>query len=575
MMRETHPLADWHRLEDDPPPERVMDAAACVHEALEHAAVAISEHEAALGFEMAKATGRHTDMVLISLAEILEEYPRAAAELPTDFLAEILRGLAGYDARSDIRGDTRIALSAATTLMEEWAPDGPDSGGQGLATATAARLAILARALRAVMPPEMAALDAQVRSPQHAAWLVACGVSDRLNERQVPVSEGAFRRIRRQLDAAVIAASAIDEPDVALWTSQLLRCITGDPDAKHDPVAPAVADAGLRFLEGQLAAASAGERLRSGELARISAEYLGAIAYGAGSLLPPEARFSRDPTTQNTHHRHHRACRRGDDGPDGNAAALRGKADAEPFAGCQPEHGTATRPTGGTSSARLQLLVRYNGTHERRMGGRRVGGHPERRLMAYVSAAGDLRCRLCDSLLERRHDRSWACASEDCPHGALNQALMSGTRRDDAIRQFRLQRRRQRGTDRERFDDEAARDLCGAAARAWPPPEHKPCPDPVDEIETALRSAGATDAALMNARNWLELVMVGEPLLPITRTLWRGYHFGEELPCPLGPEFGSCTNECEACEGMGLLLQDCDHCAPYVQIIPAALVDSM
>ena len=195
--------------------------------------------------------------------------------------------------------------------------------------------------------------------------------------------------------------------------------------------------------------------------------------------------------------------------------------------------------------------------------------------MAYVAEEIDLRCRLCDSGMERGHNRSWACVSEKCAHGALNRALISGTKRSDAIREFRLQRRRQRATDRERFDDEAARDLCAEAARVWPPPEYSRFPDPVDEIVAALRSVGATAAAMTNARNWLELVMVGEPLRPVTKALWRAYNFGEALPCPLGPEFGSCTDKCEACEGMDMLLQDCAHCAPYIQSIPATLVDGI
>ena len=196
--------------------------------------------------------------------------------------------------------------------------------------------------------------------------------------------------------------------------------------------------------------------------------------------------------------------------------------------------------------------------------------------MAYSDANGvKLWCSICDSLLERRDDRSWACVEQECPQGIINWARKTGVPRSAAIQQFRLGRRSRRGLERARFDDEVARDLCAAAARAWPPAEHEPSPILADEIAVALGGVSANEGDIANARNWLELVTVGEPPRTILDTLWRGYNFGEALPCPLQSEQDECTEECVACYGSHLLLQDCDHCTAYIQIIPAALVDGV
>ena len=190
----------------------------------------------------------------------------------------------------------------------------------------------------------------------------------------------------------------------------------------------------------------------------------------------------------------------------------------------------------------------------------------------------DLRCWICDAQLERPYlGSSWLCMHEDCRQGVTNLARIEGLDRDVALQQFRRNRRRRRRLQPARLGDEEAREACADAARAWGQRASARGQGHHDAIEEALRGANLDEATFENAKDWLDIVTVGakDETESVSTTLWRAYSFGEKLPCPLQAGSTKCSYGCQACYGTGELYEDCDHCTPYIEIIPAALADAV
>ena len=190
----------------------------------------------------------------------------------------------------------------------------------------------------------------------------------------------------------------------------------------------------------------------------------------------------------------------------------------------------------------------------------------------------ELRCWLCGAPMERPYlGSSWLCMHEECWQGVTNRARIEWLDRDVALQQFRRNRRRRRRLQPARFGDEEAREACAAAARAWGTPAGAQGRGQRDALEEALRGANLDEATVENAKDWLDIVTVGvkDGTESVSTTLWRAYSFGEKLPCPLQARSTKCGDGCQACYGTGELMQDCDHCTPYIEIIPATLADAV
>ena len=322
MDKKDHPLDAWRQLNDEPVPPRVMTAHQCVHAVLDYAAERIDRQDAKLGPDLAANVQRETEAILHASALSTEQYAEDASGGALGnagiFVEAVLRGLVTGEGRTDVAADVGAALPLATALLDKCAvvlagltvtvdeaPVAAATPGDSVAAdmtatmhAVAGRIAILTTALRAAMPDALAALDEQVRSPQHTAYLVLAGITDQLNQRNVPVNEGSFERMRMFMDEAANGASDAANPETVLWVSRLMRCLCGDPDASAAQAHPNVVRAGLQFLERHLAGATASERLRAGERARVSAEYLDATRHGVSILLAPFDRFTPEPAPE-------------------------------------------------------------------------------------------------------------------------------------------------------------------------------------------------------------------------------------------------------------------------------------
>ena len=146
------------------------------------------------------------------------------------------------------------------------------------------------------LPPRVMTVRACVRETRrHAADGMERHDAALGPERGVPLSERSFERMRGFMDDAVGAAGGLYDPHAVIWVARLVRCIYGEPGAQAEAASQLVMRAGLRCLEEQLSAAAASERLRAGETARVSAEYLDAARHGVSLLLPPTLRHIPKP----------------------------------------------------------------------------------------------------------------------------------------------------------------------------------------------------------------------------------------------------------------------------------------
>ena len=308
----SHPLADWRALRTDPPAPRMMSVRDCDNAALDLATPELTAQIAQLTPVEHDDIGSLTGAVLVTLSEQLvgELGPdsRQPAHLApaARYSAEVLRALAAQPCDNDLVGDVGTLLTGATSQITQWVARGdtqladtisqwvakghPEPADVSVISAgVMERLQILVRALRGVMPPRQAAYDAQVRSPQHTAWLIITAASKQLQADGFPLlTSQLWRRARQHMADIATAAGGIDDPSVTLMASRTMRCLAGEPSGRGEPSTDAVVVSAARFLAEHLDAAAASERLRRGENARRCAEYLEALSYGAIGVLSPD-----------------------------------------------------------------------------------------------------------------------------------------------------------------------------------------------------------------------------------------------------------------------------------------------